>query len=651
MAAVGVTAVLVASCLRLGSPVGFLLATYIVASAELVSVSLLLSTRHWLTRGGLVAALSLVLLGAVASWLLLGRPSPPPVRAALTELRDALRDPIVALFAGLTAVSQAYLLAVSLTVPQSLPDTMLYHLPRSALWKQQHAVSYIADVPKEAVNVFPPNAEIEATATMILSGGDRYVGLVQLVALAFACVAIAGVARRLGFDPRAAVFAGLAYSTFTVVMLQTSTALNDLVVASLLIACVYFALGSAHGELALGALALALALGTKLTTVLALPALALVVFASQPLRRWALIAVYGAAGIVAGSVWLVVNRFETGTFDGGVSLEPGGSAFDRILRSFLDLLEMSNLDSTGLLISPLWGVPALLLGLVVAAVLCRRRRWLAAALAGLAGVFAYVSLPLLVTWAHVGVHALRAARVAIGLGGESGQRLPAGYYESAMYSSYGLAFIVLFLGSCALVGADVAKRRSSPGVAAALVGVPLTVLIGAIAMVFDPQHLRYWAFPVALATSVFGVTLRMRAVTWMAGALAAVTVVISLAYFVPRPWGLVLLSNNRGADHTARWFVQAESGQGDSDAFRFLEERIPDDATIALDLGDDTYIYPAWDAGLRRIIRFVPRNGAVPEDADWLVVGPFQDVDKSELAEAGWKLELASPRQWRIYGR
>ena len=38
---------------------------------------------------------------------------------------------------------------------------------------------------------------------MILSGGDRYVGLVQLVALAFACVAIAGVARRLGFDRRA----------------------------------------------------------------------------------------------------------------------------------------------------------------------------------------------------------------------------------------------------------------------------------------------------------------------------------------------------------------------------------------------------------------------------------------------------------------
>ena len=73
---------------------------------------------------------------------------------------------------------------------------------------------------------------------------------------------------------------------------------------------------------------------------------------------------------------------------------------------------MSDVDSSGLLLSPLWGVPALLVALVVAVVLCLRRRWLAGTLVGLAGVFAFVSLPLMVTWAEVGVHAVRAARVA-----------------------------------------------------------------------------------------------------------------------------------------------------------------------------------------------------------------------------------------------
>jgi len=406
MAAVAVSAALIASCLRLGSPIGFLLAVPVVASLEIVAVSLLLSTGHWLTRGWLLVAIVVVLLAALVSWLGLGRPSPPVGRAAVAALHEALRDPIVALLAGLAAVSQLYLLAVSLTVPQSLPDTMLYHLPRAALWRQQHAVAHVADVPELAVNVFPPVAEIETAATMILSGGDRYVGLVQLLALVLACVAITGVARRLGFDRRSAVFAALAFSTFTVVMLQTSTALNDLVVASLLMACAYFALGSTRMELVLAALALALALGTKLTSVFALPALALVVLSGQPRRRWPALALSGVAGLAAGSFWLFVNVHETGRFDGGVAVNSAGQGLGyRILWSFLDLSEMSDGEGHGVLISPLWGLPVLALALAVAAVLCRRKQWLAGALVGVAGVWAFVSIPLLVTWLHVGVNA------------------------------------------------------------------------------------------------------------------------------------------------------------------------------------------------------------------------------------------------------
>ena len=49
------------------------------------------------------------------------------------------------------------------------------------------------------------------------------------------------------------VLGALAFATFTVVALQAPTALNDLVVAGLLAACAYFALGSSRAELALGA--------------------------------------------------------------------------------------------------------------------------------------------------------------------------------------------------------------------------------------------------------------------------------------------------------------------------------------------------------------------------------------------------------------
>ena len=102
---------------------------------------------------------------------------------------------------------------------------------------------------------------------------------------------------------------------------------------------------------------------------------------------------------------------------------------------------------------------------------------------------------------------------------------------------------------------------------------------------------------------------------------------------------------------SARWFVQAGGGGGDEVAFRFLEERIPADATIALDLVGNTYSYPAWDEHLRRTITFVPPDGPVPGDAGWLVVGPTRTVDEARLEAAGWNLELESPRGWRIYDR
>ena len=652
-AGVAVTAALVASYLRLRSAVGFLLAVYLVASAEVVVISLLLSIGDWLTRAGLFAALVGALGVSVVVWLRLGRPRPPVFCATLGTLRDALRDPIVAILAGATAASQLYLLAVSLTVPQSLPDTMLYHLPRAALWKQQHSIAYVANVPEIAVNAFPPNAEIETASTMILGGSDRYVGLVQLIALAFGCVAIVGVSRRFGFDRRASVFAALAFSTFTVVMLQTPTALNDLVLASFLIACTYFAIGRTRVELALGALALALALGTKPTAIFALPALALVSLASQPLRRWAMLALFGVIGTALGSFWFVVNLVETGKLNGGVPVNAAGQGLGyRVVRSFVDLLEMSDGEGKGLLLSPLWGVPILVLALGVAASLCWRRRWLTAALVGVLGVFAFVSLPLLVTWGHVAEHASRQVRVAIGLGGAaSGPRLPAGYYESPMHSSYGLAFLLLYLGSIPLVATAVARRRLSIGALAALIGVPLTLLIAAIEIGYDPQHLRYVAFPVALATSVLGIALRVRALAWTAVVLAAITVVVTLAYFVPRPGGLALLGANRGVDRTARWLVQGGGGGGDPAAFRVLDESVPAPATVAIAALPNTYLYPAWDAGLRRRVVFVRPDGRVPPEADWLVVGPWKEMAMVDAPASDWKRLYGAGLGWRVFAR
>ena len=220
-----------------------------------------------------------------------------------------------------------------------------------------------------------------------------------------------------------------------------------------------------------------------------------------------------------------------------------------------------------------------------------------------------------------------------------------------MHSSYGLAFVVLFIGAGVLVVGDVQRRRLPGAALVLLVGVPSAVLLTALALAYDPQRMRYVAFSVALAATVFGTALRVRPLAWATVSLTAVTLALSVAYFVPAPrvspssWRIELPTGR------ARWFVQAESGNGDLDAFRFLADRVPPAATIALDVAPNTYLYPAWDAGLRRTVLFVPAGGQVPEDADWLVVGPSRPTNAGRLAARGWRLQLSSSGGWRIFRR
>jgi hypothetical protein len=267
------------------------------------------------------------------------------------------------------------------------------------------------------------------------------------------------------------------------------------------------------------------------------------------------------------------------------------------------------------------------------------------------GSIGFLVAPMLVTWVRVAARVVAHAANAVGLdvSGPAG-RLPAGFVESPMHSSYGVAFVILLVGAGALVVVDVVRRRLPVAALVALVGVPVTLLVTALVLAYDPQRMRYVVFAVALAAAVFGIALRVRVLAWAAVAATAASLAVSAAYFIPRPAGLALLPGNQDRE-TARWFVQGGGGGGDGEAFRFLEEQIPGDATVALAVMRNTYLYPAWDAGLRRTVVFVPEDGAVPGSAGWLVVGPSKTIDEDALAAAGWRLELASTGHWRIYGR
>jgi hypothetical protein len=342
----GATGAFGARCLRLRSPVAFVLAAYLISWAWLVGVTFALSPARWVTRASLLGAIGLGVGVAFAAWTASGRPRSPGVGRALRRSRRVLRDRAIAVLAVVVALGAMYSGALAFFTPSNDMDALEYHLARAALWHQQKGLGHVDGVDDARVNLFPPNAEVGQLATMVLASNDRYAALPQLLAYGALIVCVVGLALRVGLDQREAIFAALAFASLPLVVVQASSAMNDLVVASFLAAAAYFGTERGSSALVLFAGAMALAIGTKYTALLGLPALAIVVAVARA-ARWRGVLAAGLVGCLAGSVWYVVNLVETGGPGTDVPNQPNQRADPdpaavtvtalRLLISFVDM--------------------------------------------------------------------------------------------------------------------------------------------------------------------------------------------------------------------------------------------------------------------------------------------------------------------------
>ena len=319
LAALAATGALGAACLGARSAAELLLTAYVIAWAQVVVVALLLSPFELVTRAGLALGLA-ASTGLVALvWHVRGRPRPPSLRPALRTLLTELRSPLVATLAVVVGVCAVYVLGLAFLTPALEWDSLAYHLARAAFWEQQQAISYVPNASDPRLDGNPPGAEIGVLATMLLSGGDRFAALPQVLALGALLVAIAGIARRLGATHRQALLSSLVFAGLPLVAIQAPTSYNDLVVGSFLVICGFALVGRARLDLVLLALSLGMALTTKLTTLITLPLLALVALVGSPRRRYPALAGAGIAGLLLGAPWYLVNLIETGDADGGLA--------------------------------------------------------------------------------------------------------------------------------------------------------------------------------------------------------------------------------------------------------------------------------------------------------------------------------------------
>ena len=355
-----VPATLGPALLRVRGTAARLVAAAVVGSSVLVALATLVSLVDRFTPGWMLAGQALAAGGFLAAWLATGgRPARPRRLDWRAWAAVARSDWLVTLFGATVAVAMIVQLWQGLQVVSNGWDPVAYHLSRAAHWVQNASVTQFPGGSARQLG-YPPDAEILQAWTMLMSGGDRWVNVIQWSALGALAAAIVCAARLLRFSRPAALLAALLVMAMPIPIMQATTAQNDVVASLFTLAAVVFGVRGLrdrhHGELAVAAAALALALGTKGIVLVAGPSLLLVLAAvlvrfpqaRSVLPQAALMLV--AAVLALAAYNFVSNVRNTGDLYGGAreGVERTSGVVANSFRTAADFVDMPGVSVAGL---------------------------------------------------------------------------------------------------------------------------------------------------------------------------------------------------------------------------------------------------------------------------------------------------------------
>ena len=305
-----VGSVAIACALDVRGRAAFVGATFVIAAASIVLTTILLSLVHGLTQFGLIVAAAVIAVAAVAAWSRAGRRRPPggwrPSRAA--ALSAARAYPVLTFLVVVATLAMGVQLLMGVAVAPTNWDSMTYHLSRAAYWLQQHSATHFSGGSIRQLGS-APNGEILQAWSLAITGTDRFVAMVQWLALVGIAFCTYFGAALLGFDRRSSLFAAALFVVLPQPILQSSSTQNDLIAAFFVLATAVFAVRGVRdrhpGDIAVAALAAGVAVGTKGTVLALAPSLAIIVGAAiwryRPPARFV---VRGVAGLAVATIAL-----------------------------------------------------------------------------------------------------------------------------------------------------------------------------------------------------------------------------------------------------------------------------------------------------------------------------------------------------------
>jgi 4-amino-4-deoxy-L-arabinose transferase-like glycosyltransferase len=600
------TGVLGAASLRLGSPISLLLGAYVLASAEIVVLSEILSLPRLVGAPGYVVGEAALLAAVVAIWHRCGRPMPALPRVD----RDAIRrHPVLVGLCAAVAIAVCYQAFLAVGTPPNNDDSMSEHLSRAAAWLQHRGVYWIPHPHTQRENEWLPNGELQVLYTFAFLHRDTVAALVQLVAEGALLLSVAGSARRLGFSRAAAVFAALIVATLPQVALQSVTTQNDLIVAAFVGAAAYFVRSADPRELALAGIATGLAVGTKATALLAVPALVLVAAVSvRPRPRLATVSVACAGLALVAAFGYVHNLVESG-HPLGTGIPARGYRADPTARgvaSNLAKMTWRQVDFPGYHLPP--GV---------------RRPAAGAAEDAFHALHIPVNPPEATGFPYV---------------------FDVNITSQESIAWFGpLGFLLLLPLAAWFCVAGLRRRPGSGATVATAAALPLVALFLAAVYRDGPWYGRYLLAGVAICAPLIAAVYRHRPVAAAVACVGVLTLVLTHAFNAAKPTGL---DGSRAVWTLSRAEAQSLEIPGFDRVIATVDRTVPRRARLGAMMWEHDWDYPFYGERLqRRIVGVPPREGlagAERRGLRWVLVGRGM---KPPPLRSGW-----SERRFGPYG-
>jgi hypothetical protein len=641
---IGLAALLSACSLGLRSASATLLATYVLLIAAITFLTTALSPFRWVTREGLFAGVTALLVAAGLVWLVAGTPTPPLPRFGPLRRPDAA----VFLLGVAVAASWVYELVLVLGAPPNNWDSLTYHLARAAAWAQHGGVYWIPHVPTDRMNEFQPLAEQQVLFLFAAAGRAVLFALPQYLAGLAASLSVFVAARRLGYAVSAAAFAALLFASFPLIALESTTAQNDLVAAALPAVAAALILDGAAAGVVVAGIGLGLAPGVKLTTAFVLP----VPFALAWLRGRAAflrVAIAAAASFLLLAVWgFVLNAQHTGHLLGyGRSLRPYKATPSLVgtpTSLFMIVYRQLDLSGFGYSLTLLLAGVGVVAGTFVACVGALRGHRRAAIPAGslIALVLAAPRLtPDVAHGLHIAADALGlpvAAQVTAGarfFWGVSGG-------ASEDLSSFGV------LGGPLLIALStvVLLQRRKVVLRWIALALPLFLVLLSLTSKYNPWLSRFLIVPVALAAPLLAGLERRRAAALAIGFIAALQLALvhvhnqqKPLHAQPRPW-------NESQAQALSFTFRSQFGT----AYAALGRRVPAGACVGAAVGADDPSFLLFGDSLQRRLTFLPLrsawSAATAAGLRFVVVAPGSVA--AAFAKHGWAVRPLAAESWSL---